>query len=339
MKLLVEEIGATNAGEWDAFLEKQPVYQAFESSPLLLALNDNPYYTAHGRLFRDRENAGEIVAGYVFYVAQEVRGLAAWLTTRVLLNGGPVIDLDYLPCLPEVLDDLLHHPRLKGTYLELWHTVDRSENAPVFEKKGFTYAPHLNYFIDLSAGQEEVWKRIQERKRRYIKKNINILNIHLVQSEPELKLFYKILEETYQKIKLPLIDYSIFKDVYDNNAGLFILAEKEGQVVAARVALKFGKSLYDWFAGATIQASSGHVNESMVWWVLCYGIQHGCEWFDFGGAGRPDQPYGVRDFKAEFGGTLVNFGRHKYILSPLKNQILDAVIRTRAWWINRKAKG
>jgi hypothetical protein len=327
-----------NAGDWDSFLESQPFYHAFQSSGVCLALKENPYYTAHGRLFRDADRNGEIAAGYVFCVAQEVRGVASLLTTRVILNGGPVIGPDYQACLAEVLDDLISHPGMTGTYLELWHSMDRSESAQVFAHKRFTYAPHLNYLIDLSIGHDEVWKHIQERKRRYIKKNLGILNIHQLQSAQELTLFYKILEETYQKIKLPLIDYSVFKDLYERDAGLFYLGEKEGQPVAARVVLKFGRSLYDWFAGSTIPSSGAHVNESMVWWVLDYGMQNGYRWFDFGGAGRPDQSYGVRDFKAEFGGTLVNFGRHKYILSPWKNQILNSAIKTRAWWISRKSK-
>jgi serine/alanine adding enzyme len=338
LRLLVEDISATNANEWDSFLERQRIYHAFQSSQLLLALKENPYYTARGRVFRDIDRAGEIAAGYVFCVVQEVRGPASWLTTRVILNGGPVIALDYQACLSEVLDDLLSHPDMKGTYLELWHAMDRSGSAEIFEQKKFVFTPHLNYLIDLSKGHDEVWKNIQDRKRRYIKKNLSLLNIRPLQSAHELTLFYKILEETYQKIKLPLIDYSVFKDIYNRDAGLFFLAEKEGTAVAARVALKFGKSLYDWFAGSTIPSAGAHVNESMVWWVLSYGAQNGYDWFDFGGAGRPDQFYGVRDFKAEFGGTLVNFGRHKYILSPWKNQIFNSAIKARAWWIGRKAK-
>jgi lipid II:glycine glycyltransferase (peptidoglycan interpeptide bridge formation enzyme) len=33
---------------------------------------------------------------------------------------------------------------------------------------------------------------------------------------------------------------------------------------------------------------------------------------DLMGAGRPDEQYGVRDFKAEFGGEMVEYGRYVY---------------------------
>ena len=38
--------------------------------------------------------------------------------------------------------------------------------------------------------------------------------------------------------------------------------------------------------------------------------------FDFGGAGRPDERYGVREFKAKFGGQQVNYGRFVCVHHP-----------------------
>ena len=35
------------------------------------------------------------------------------------------------------------------------------------------------------------------------------------------------------------------------------------------------------------------------------------------GAGKPGDSYGVRDFKARFGGQLVEHGRYDYVLSPM----------------------
>lgn len=47
-----------------------------------------------------------------------------------------------------------------------------------------------------------------------------------------------------------------------------------------------------------------------------YAAEHGYVRFDMMGAGAPsDGGYGVRDFKAKFGGQLVEHGRFKYILN------------------------
>jgi lipid II:glycine glycyltransferase (peptidoglycan interpeptide bridge formation enzyme) len=44
--------------------------------------------------------------------------------------------------------------------------------------------------------------------------------------------------------------------------------------------------------------------------------QSGCARYDMMGAGEPGVPYGVRDFKAEFGGKLVEHGRFLCICKP-----------------------
>jgi len=35
------------------------------------------------------------------------------------------------------------------------------------------------------------------------------------------------------------------------------------------------------------------------------------------GAGKPNEEYGVRDYKSQFGGDLVAFGRYLKVLNPL----------------------
>ncbi|MDH4208252.1 MAG: hypothetical protein OEV76_05210, partial [Anaerolineae bacterium] len=40
--------------------------------------------------------------------------------------------------------------------------------------------------------------------------------------------------------------------------------------------------------------------------------------YDFGGAGKADEEYGVRDFKAKFGGDLVCYGRNTCVHAPFR---------------------
>ena len=61
---------------------------------------------------------------------------------------------------------------------------------------------------------------------------------------------------------------------------------------------------------------SHHPNELLRWHILQWGMEHGYELFDFGGAGKPDEAYSVRDFKSKFGGELVSLGRNIYVHRP-----------------------
>ena len=49
------------------------------------------------------------------------------------------------------------------------------------------------------------------------------------------------------------------------------------------------------------------------WKIMEWGHENGYKLFDFGGAGKPNIPYGVRDYKLKFGGDLVNFGRFEKV--------------------------
>jgi len=46
--------------------------------------------------------------------------------------------------------------------------------------------------------------------------------------------------------------------------------------------------------------------------------------FDFGGAGHPDDDHGVRDFKAKFGGELVDYGRDLLIPSSVRYRVVSS---------------
>ena len=52
-----------------------------------------------------------------------------------------------------------------------------------------------------------------------------------------------------------------------------------------------------------------------------YAAEHGCARFDMMGAGKPDEAYGVRDFKAKFGGKEVEHGRFLCVTKPILYKI------------------
>jgi serine/alanine adding enzyme len=54
---------------------------------------------------------------------------------------------------------------------------------------------------------------------------------------------------------------------------------------------------------------------------LEWGVENGYRVYDFGGAGKPDEEYGVRDFKAKFGGKLVCYGRNVYVHSQVRLEL------------------
>ena len=74
--------------------------------------------------------------------------------------------------------------------------------------------------------------------------------------------------------------------------------------------------VYEWFAcGKDGEFKNIHPSSLTKYAGLQYAAEHGIR-FDMMGAGAPgDGGYGVRDFKLEFGGELLEFGRFKGVLN------------------------
>jgi lipid II:glycine glycyltransferase (peptidoglycan interpeptide bridge formation enzyme) len=102
----------------------------------------------------------------------------------------------------------------------------------------------------------------------------------------------------------------------------------DGELMALRLVLRWGGTLYDWYAGSDLDQPT-HADEWLVWQVLRQGIREGCNTFDFGGAGKPDEPYGPREFKRRFGGQAVNPGRFEKVYRPLTFRATKAAYK--AW--------
>ena len=88
-----------------------------------------------------------------------------------------------------------------------------------------------------------------------------------------------------------------------------------------RFGLLYRDSIYGWYAGSYSQYYSLFPNDILIWETLRWGIKKGYKTFDYGGAGEPNKPYGVRGFKQQMGGTLVNFGRYEKIHRPFMYKI------------------
>ncbi len=81
------------------------------------------------------------------------------------------------------------------------------------------------------------------------------------------------------------------------------------------LALSYKKCIFDNYAGSYLTHYNKYPNDLIPWEVFLWGKRNDYRVFDFGGAGKPDIPYGVREYKKKFGGEIVNYGRYEKIHS------------------------
>ncbi len=207
-------------------------------------------------------------------------------------------------------------------FTELRHQHDVEELGPALRDAGFVHERHCNFLIDLR-DEAAIWRRLSRSAKQRIK-SAEKRGIEVVEAvdRTECDAAYRLLEQVYRRVAVPLARRDLFEHALEilQPRGMLrvVTARVDGQVAGARFLLVHGTRIVDWYAGSDRAFASWSPNEVLVWHALQWGHAQGFDVFDFGGAGRPDEPYGPREFKSKFGGELVDFGRDVLVHSPVR---------------------
>jgi lipid II:glycine glycyltransferase (peptidoglycan interpeptide bridge formation enzyme) len=165
-----------------------------------------------------------------------------------------------------------------------------------------------------------------------MKKNIkksqrSEVTIEEIEDQSNIRIFYNFLVEVYHDVKVPHADISLFESIFDvlqpKGMAKFHLAKHNGKYIGGRLSFIYKKVIYDEYAGVPGKYKKLYPNALLNWHVMQWGSENGYNIFDFGGAGKPNVEYGVRNFKRQFGGELVNYGRYRKEYSAIKMKIAE----------------
>lgn len=275
------------------------------------------------------ERDGELRAVCVGYVTKERSRVKQFYTRRAIIIGGPLIadsanEQDIARMLyaiqqpSHLITQSPNHPTWRNApiYIETRNFHDYSKWKNVFEACGFSYQPHLNIQVTCDAAHT-----MSEQRRRQVKKAIgNGATICESQAEQEIRDWYQILHQLYRdKVRTPLFTEEFFLEFYRKGWGKYLLVKHEGKVIGGMMCpILEGSAIYEWYVcGLDEDYREQYPSVMATYAAIEYAKQNGLPLFDFMGAGKPDANYGVRDFKKEFGGELVEYGRFLCIRKPL----------------------
>lgn len=269
----------------------------------------------------------------VGYITRERNPLKQYFTRRAIIYGGPLLANDISDeALSALLTSLTKLPSLQGggggrltpIYIESRNFHDYSKWKSIFEANGFMYQSHLNYHVDtttIDLAQGNIGKHRWKYIRLSMRDGAKIVENPSIE---QVQAFYTILQDLYQtKVKTPLWSWEFFEKLYHVEHAKYILVELDGQIVGGTACVCLpGKAVYEWYACGLDNCRDDIRPLSVaIWGEMQYAAENDYPLFDFMGAGSPDQPYGVRDFKAEFGGELVEHGRYLHVRKPLLYKI------------------
>jgi serine/alanine adding enzyme len=207
----------------------------------------------------------------------------------------------------------------KDVYTEIRNFDNKNLNGELLKKNGFERKDWLNIIVNTQLPKEKLFENLHISKRRQVNRSLeNGAKIEIAQKEEDVYEFYKILRKVYKRrVKKPLPDWKFFQAFYhankDKNYGFYLLVKYQGKVVAGMLCpITPNEILYEWFiAGLDKEMNSIGIYPSVLvtWAAIEYASQHKIKQFNFMGAGSPHDNYGVRDFKKQFGGEMMDVGR------------------------------
>jgi serine/alanine adding enzyme len=190
-----------------------------------------------------------------------------------------------------------------ASHLELRHIADRPiPLEPSLHK--------VTMVVDLSGGEDAVWKRIHGNRRSQVRKARKAGLTASVCGSEALADFYRILATNLRDLGSPVHRREFFRQVMDafGEDARIIVVRHDGHAIGAALVLFQG----DW-AGMPFMASLRSFfprapSQLLYWQALCYGIDRGCRVFDLG---RSTPKSGTYESKREWAAEPVQLYWHR----------------------------
>jgi len=250
--------------------------------------------------------------------------LKKFLSRRAIASGGALLHPDIsVEATKALLEAVKEGLKRKAIYLELRNYSDYSSFVPAFQSVGIEFMPHLNFHV-ATPDVETAQKKLNTTKRRHVRLSAKEGAVwYETTDEEEITQFYVILANLYKtKIKTPLFPLEFFIKLNQSSSGKLLVVKCKGEIIGgSQCVILNTNTVYEWFVcGLDGQFKNIFPSTIATWAGIEYAASHGFQKFDMMGAGKPNDGYGVRDFKSKFGGKLMEHGRFQFVFNkPLYN--------------------
>ena len=302
--------------DWQELLAESPYSNAFQTEEMYNFLSSLDCLRSFLSCVRNTD--GKLVGLAVGYIQAE-KGIKKYFSRRAIIQGGLLLAKDIAEGELKTLLEDIKHKTSSAIYVEIRNNADYSEYKEIFQKYGFEYRPHLNCLIDCSDADQAL-KNMNESRRRQVRiASEGGYEVKVADTKEEIDEFYKLLSNHYKtKVKKPIFPKEFFEQIVSQKVGEIMLIKINGKVVSGMLQLCHGNTVYDYYVfGLDTQYPNNYPSVLVYWETIKRASAHGYTTFDTMGAGTPDVPYGVRDFKLRFGSRLVEHGRFLSINKPL----------------------
>ena len=316
---ILTQFGQIDSTGWDKLLKDSPVASWFQSREAYCFFDSLGFMNAFVVAVAEGDELMGIVVGYI---QGDGGKLKQCVSRRAIITGGPLLSKNITDAqLSALLTAVRQLPSVKRCiYIETRNLNDYSRWKDTFEACGFDYVPHYNFHQDTTS-LEAIDSKLSCTRKRHIHVGLRDgATLCEATTEAEVEEFYSILAYLYRhKVKKPLPQIEFFKKIHSMPSAKILTVNYQGHVIGGMAYMELeGNVGYEWYVcGMDDKYKNLYPSELATYAGLQCAATHGCQRFDFMGAGKPGVPYGVRDFKALFGGELVEHGRFLHVCNPI----------------------
>lgn len=303
--------------QWQDFLNYSINASPFQSPEFYRVINSITGYSAD--VFAMVEN--NTISSIILITIQKERGIKALFSKRGIIYGGPLFS-DKSNNISQLLEFIKHYYRLKLIYLETRNFFDYQFYKQYFVAQNWKFIQYLNFQLKIEGETfDSILKKFQYNRRREIRQSQEEgATYSECNNLDELTTLYNILEKLYNtRVKLPLPDIIFFRKLYESGICKVFVVKHNEKIIGGSICLyRKNQAIYSlYYCGIRNYHKKIFPTHLAILAAIDFATKNSLKYMDFMGAGKPDEKYGVRSYKKEFGGQMNEFGRFILILNPL----------------------
>lgn len=324
--LLNEEIPVSR---WKDFINLNQYGSPFQTAEYFNFFNSIPGQSASAIAIANNDQ----ITALAVVTLQKESGIKSYFSRRAIIYGGPLLTDDSSGTSLNILfSEINRIIKRKVIYAETRNFFNYEKYIAIFQDAGWMYQSYLNYHLCCNT-KEEVWSKLNTNRKRQITKAVKCGVISKeAQSVEEVKAYYFILNNLYKKkIKKPLPRRDFFIELFNRQLAKFFLVHYKNQIIGGIVCpILAAKAIYEFYVcGLDQEYKEASPSVMATYAAIEHACLNGIKYFDFMGAGKPDDDYGVRDFKSKFGGNMVEYGRFIKIFDPNLYNLGSAIMKAK----------
>lgn len=306
MDFILDYVDPTGDPQWDQMIATFPDANVFHSASWARTLKDSYGFEP---LYATWTRGGKPVC------------VVPLMEVSSVLTGKRGVSLPFTDWCPFLTDTTVPGEEIRKSLMELgrsrgWKTLEvRESEQPL---SGDDALPtYLVHDLDLSPGEEELFKQFRDSTRRNIRK-ASKLDVTVIEDNTRdgLKEFVRLNRVTRREHGLPPQPPVFFENLFTNlvqqGTGRILLARHEGVTVASSIYLSFnGRALYKYGASDRTRQHL-RANNLLMWEAIRKYAADGARSLHFGKTDS-DQA-GLLQFKRGWGAVEKGLTYHKYKL-------------------------